>query len=134
MLLPACTGSGEPVLVTERSAVGVGAFTWVVAVALLLSGLTSQVSLEIVTVLLMTVPSGVLAFTFTTSVNVALAPAANVERLAVTDPVPPTIGVVSVNAGPLVCVKETNVVFAGIASVIHTFCASFGPAFAAPIE
>src|SRR6266550_1801484 len=97
MLLPACTGSGEPDLVTERSAVGVGAFTCVVAVALLLSRLTSHVSLEIVTVLLMTVPSGVLAFTFTTSVKVAVAPAVNVERIAVTDPVPPTAGVVSVN-------------------------------------
>ena len=71
--------------------------------------------------------------TLTTSVNVALAPAANVPRVAVTVPVPPTGGVVRVNAGPLSWVKDTNVVFAGMTSVIVTLRASLGPAFAAPM-
>src|SRR2546430_6799399 len=100
---PGWTGSGASDLVTERSAVVVvvDALTSVVAVALLFLGFFSQGSLEMVTVLLITVPSGVSALTLTTSVNVALAPAANVARVAVTVPVPPTGGVVRVNAGPL---------------------------------
>src|SRR2546423_12788529 len=128
---PGWTGSGASDLVTERSAVVVvDALTSVVAVALLFLGFFSQVSLEMVTVLLITVPSGVSALTLTTSVNVALAPAANVARVAVTVPVPPTGGVVRVNAGPLSWVKDTNVVFAGMTSVIVTLRASLGPAFA----
>src|SRR2546423_463381 len=132
MLSPAWTGSGESDLVTERSA-AVEASTLVVAVALLLSGFFSLVSLEMVTVLLMIVPSGVSLFALTTRVNVAVAPAASVARLAVTVPVSPAAGVVRVNAGPLSWVKDANVVFAGMASVIVTLRASLGPAFAAPM-
>src|SRR2546423_1145685 len=132
MLSPAWTGSGESDLVTERSA-AVEVSTLVVAVALLLSRFLSLVSLDTLAVLLITVPAGVSALTFTTRMNVALAPLANVSRLAVTVPVSPAAGVVRVNAGPLSWVKDANVVFAGMASVIVTLRASLGPAFAAPM-
>src|SRR2546423_126437 len=149
MLSPAWTGSGESDLVTERSA-AVEVSTLVVAVALLLSRFLSLVSLDTLAVLLITVPAGVSALTFTTRMNVAVAPLANasaaavtlpgavapaasVARLAVTVPVSPAAGVVRVNAGPLSWVKDANVVFAGMASVIVTLRASLGPAFAAPM-
>ncbi len=56
-----------------------------------------------------------------------MAPAARVAAVAVNVPVPPTAGVVSVNAGPLVCIAETKVVFAGTKSDSDTLCASLAP-------
>ena len=57
--------------------------------------------------------------TFTTSVNVATAPAASVGIVATIAPVPPTTGVLVVQ--PAGAVNETKVVSAGIASVSVTF-------------
>ena len=43
-------------------------------------------------------------------------------------PVPPAAGAVRVNPGPVSCAKDTNVVFAGMASLRTTLRASLGPA------
>src|SRR3990170_7094020 len=107
MFPPAFTGSGASLLVTERSA---RATTAVFAVAELLSGHGSKVSLVAVAVLLSVVPSGVLAFTLTTSLKVAVVPASNLEIVQVTVPVPPMAGAEQLKAGPLVCANERNVV------------------------
>src|SRR5688572_8171983 len=124
MVPPAFTGSGASLLVTERSA---RPTTAVCAVAELLSGHGSKVSLVAVAVLRSVVPSGVLGSTLTTSLKVAVAPAPNVEIVQLTVPVPPTAGVEQLKAGPLVCANETNVVLAGIASVNATLTAPLGP-------
>src|ERR1700716_1859535 len=111
MFPPAFTGSGAPLLVTERSA---RVMTLVVAVAELFPGHGSKVSLVAVAVLLSVVPFGVLAFTRTTSLNVAVAPAPNVEIVQLTVPVPPAAGAEQVKAGPVSCANEVNVVLAGV--------------------
>jgi hypothetical protein len=113
--------------VTERSA---AAMTLVVAVAELFPGTSSVVLLDMVAVLLIVVPSGVLAFTFTTMLKLALAFAAKVAMVQVTVPVAPGAGLVQEKDGPAVCAIDTNVVFAGVASLSETFWASLGPAFA----
>src|SRR5205814_1610558 len=59
--------------------------------------------------------------------NVAVAPLVSSPRLQVVVPVPPPGGVEQVNAGPAVCDSETNVVFAGTASLSATVKASDGP-------
>src|SRR5262245_59680563 len=118
------TGSGESVLVTERSAC---VSTVVVAVAESFPGVGSVVVVVADAVFVIVDPSSTLALTLTTSVNVAVAPAASVAMLPLNVPVPPTGGLVRVNAGPLVCVADTNVVLAGIASLSATFCASLAP-------
>src|SRR5436309_626449 len=119
MFEPALTGSGESVLVTARSA---AVLTVVVAVALLFAGTGSTV-VDVTLAVLEMVPVAA-ALTFTTSVNVAEAPDANVAMFAVAVPVPPTAGVVSVKAGPEVCIIETNVVPAGTASASETVSVS----------
>src|SRR5256885_4839572 len=110
MLSPAWTGSGESDLVTERSA-AVEASTLVVAVALSLSGFLSQVSLDTLAVLLITVPAGVSALTFTTRMNVALAPLANVSAVAGAPPAPPGAGVVGVYPRPRSSMEDATVGF-----------------------
>ena len=79
------------------------------------------------------VPLGVFGFTLTTRLKLALAPAANVAMVHSTVPVSPGAGLAQAKAGPAVCVIETNVVFAGVASLSETFWASLGPAFATSI-
>ena len=74
-------------------------------------------------------PSGRSPFTRTTSVNRAVAPASSVARVALKVPVPPTGGVLSVNAGPEVWVALTKVVPAGTASLRETDSAASGPSF-----
>src|SRR3989442_1064189 len=101
MLLPAVTGAGSSALVTERSADGL--LTLVVTVSLLFPGQGSFVSLVTVTAFVITEPSGVFAFTFTTSVKLAVTPAASVGMVQLMEPVPPTGGVPHVNAGPPFC-------------------------------
>src|SRR5438105_621347 len=97
-----------PVLVTTRSACGV---TGVLAVPALLVGSVSGVVVVPVAVLdsALVTPEP----TWTTSVKVALAPAARLARVSVTLPVPPTAGVVEPKAGPLFCASDTKVVPAG---------------------
>ena len=65
----------------------------------------------------------------TTRVNDADAPAASVPRVQFTLPLPPTAGVLQTKTGPLFCVAETKVVFAGRVSASATFCALLGPLF-----
>ena len=104
--------------------------TLVVSVALLFPGTGSVVVLVTVTVLLRTVPSAVVASTFTMSVNVTDIPAGSVAMLQLTVPVPPTAGVLQVKAGPPFWASETKVVFAGIGSLTETLWAALGPALA----
>jgi hypothetical protein len=59
--------------------------------------------------------------------NVADVPFANDASVQVMVPVPPTEGVEQENSGPVVCDSETNVVFAGTASVRETLNAFDGP-------
>src|SRR6185503_1372662 len=117
MLLPAKTGSGESVLVTAISA---SAMTVVVAVPVLLAGVGSVVVLAPTALLVITVALGVLAFTFKTTVNTAVSPAATVAFETTTLPVPPTAGAVVLHPEPVVTTADTNVVFAGVASVTVT--------------
>src|SRR2546430_11325027 len=128
MLLPALTGSGESVLVTDRLAT---VPTVVISVQLLLAAFGSVVVELAVAVLLITVPSGRAALTLTTSVNRKLVLGGSVGSVVqVTVPVPPTAGVVQPGPAP---VNDTNVVPTGIASVNVTPWALLGPALLTPI-
>jgi len=120
---PARTGSGVSDFVIDKSAV---VTTAVVSVSLLLPGVAS-VGLATVAVLEIVEAAGALELTSTTNVNVAVAPGASVAAVAVNVPVPPTAGFDSVKAGPAVCAADTNVVFAGTASLSDTLLALLGP-------
>src|SRR4051812_50160800 len=98
-----------PVLVIAKSA---ELTTVESAVELSLAGLLSVVALDATAVFVIVVPSVVPALTCTTSVNIALAPAANEPMTAVNVPVPPTGGVGGVgrgNAGAEGCWGGKNV-------------------------
>jgi len=116
-----------PLLIETSPVVGGADVTVVVAVALLFAAFGSIVALVTFAVLLI-VPDAE-AFTATCRVNVAAAPLMNVRMLQLTVPVAPTAGEVHVNAGPLVCDSDTNVVFVGMTSLSATFCASADPLF-----
>src|SRR5881275_1191811 len=122
MFDPAETGSGESLLPTTRSANGVGAETVVAAVALLLAVDDSALDVATLAVFVMIVPADVPAFTVTTRVNDAVAPAASDGFVAETVPVAPTAG--ALGTQPAGAVKEENVVFAGSVSVSNTFAAA----------
>src|SRR5262249_27630202 len=92
-----------------------------------LAALVSLVVVETFDMFVIVDPDSALELTWTTNVKLAPALAASVALLAVNVPVPPTAGGESVNAGPEVCVADTNVVLAGIASVRLTLWASLGP-------
>src|SRR5918911_5598572 len=125
MLLPAITfGVGEAVFVNDRSAC---ACTVEVAVAVLLALFGSVVVVAAVAVLVTVVPVGVDGSTLTTMVNTAVSDAATVALEKTTLPVPPTAGLVVDQPVPVVTVADTNVVFAGTASVTVTVCAALGP-------
>src|SRR5262245_14261148 len=113
MFWPAITGSGESVLVTERSAC---AFTVVVAVPLLLPPVGSVVVVAAVAVFVIVVPLAVLAFTATTIWKTAVSAAATVALEKTTLPVPPTAGELVLHPVPVVTEADTNVVLAGTAS------------------
>ena len=78
-------------------------------------GRGSFVLLEIVAVLVMTVPSAVPAFTVKVNEKIAIA---LTGRVAIVHGPFPEGGVVK--AGPEFCASETNVVFAGVGSVSVT--------------
>src|SRR3954453_18945019 len=107
MFEPTNTGSGESVLLTDRSA---RACTELVVVALsgLVSGVGSLVVVVALAVLVIVAPSAVAALTLTTSVKLALAPPERLAMFAVAFPVPPTGGRVNTKFGPAACVSETN--------------------------
>src|SRR5438445_445134 len=118
MSVPDVASAGA-LLVIARSA----AWTVVVAVAVLLRRLGSEVVEVTVAVLEIVVPSGVLGLTWTTMVNVAVAPLARDAVVQLTVPVEPTAGVVQVQ--PAGCVSDWKVVSAGRGSFIVTLAAAF---------
>jgi hypothetical protein len=113
-------------LVIDRSAVA--STIEVTAVELLLAGFGSADDVVTVAVLLLG-PIGAATATCTTMENVADVPAVSVAIEQETAPVPPTEGFVQMNAGPVNCDSETNVVFGGSVSAIVTLAASDGPLF-----
>src|SRR5215213_2516879 len=126
MFPPGGTGSALSSFVTTRSADG---DTDVLAVPVLFVSSGSVVDELTVATFPIVDAGGVPGSTLTTSVNIADAPEASDAVVAVAVPVSPTAGVLSVNAGPLDWLIDTNVVEAGISSVSVTDCAAFGPAF-----
>lgn len=122
MLLPSVTGLGVAELVTLRSAC-VAVATTTVATALLLLGFGSVVVADTFAVSTMAVPEGVAPFTVTTTANVAKAPDRRVGFVQVS--VPLTTEQVQPETGE----TETNVVFAGIASLKATVDAGPAPLF-----
>ena len=107
----------------DRSA---SARTVVVAVAVLLRRLGSEVVEVTVAVLEIVVPSGVLGLTWTTMVNVAVAPLARDEVVQLTVPFVPTGGVVQDQ--PAGAASDWKVVCGGSGSLMVTLTAAFGPA------
>src|SRR3990170_3282228 len=95
----------------------------VVAELLVLEG--SAVDEVTFAVLVMMVPFGVAAFTFTTRVNEALALLATLGLVQVTVPVPPTDGVEQVQLAA--AVRDTNVVLGGTTSLKLAALAASGP-------
>ena len=65
--------------------------------------------------------------TFPVNVKLAEAPVGKAAILPLTLPPRPTNSGTRLNAGPLVCVRDWNVMPGGSASVKLTFCASEGP-------
>jgi hypothetical protein len=92
-------------------------------------GVVGSVDVVVALAVLLSVPSGALADTFATMLNVAVAPEARLALVHVMVPFVPTLGLLQTNAGPVFWVVETNVVFAGSASVSETLVAGFGPLF-----
>ena len=78
-------------------------------------------------VLVIVEPGG--AFARNTIVNEAVDPAGSVAIVHETVPAAPTAGAEQLNAGPLVCVTDWNVVLGGVVSVIATDEAFAGPLF-----
>ena len=124
MLFPPVTGFGIAELVTLRSAWPAVATTSV-AVALLLLGFGSVVVDETSAVSVITVPAAVPTFTVSTTVNVAEAPDASVAFKQVSVPLTTEQTHPAEGDG----VAETNVVFAGIASLNPTVLAAAAPLF-----
>src|SRR5262245_45566946 len=120
---PATTLAG-PVLVTTRST---SVSTVVVVVAVLLPGVGSVAAEPAVAVLVIVEPSAALELRWTMIEKTADSPLAAVPFVKVIVPVPPTAGVVLVQ--PAGAAAETNVVPAGITSVIVTVWASLAPLF-----
>jgi hypothetical protein len=125
MLLPSVTGLGLAELLTLRSAWPAVATT-TVAVAELLFGLGSVVAEETVAVPVMTVPEGVPATTATMTLKLVELPAATrgFEHVSVPADTPQVHPVAGVGE------TETNVVFAGMASLNTTVAAGAAPLFA----
>jgi hypothetical protein len=101
----------------------------VLAVALLLP-LFESVAVELIVAVLEIGPPGAEGDTRATMVNEAELLAVNVASVQLTAPPEPAAGVVQVNVGPLFCVTETKVVFAGSGSLMTVLGALDGPAFA----
>src|SRR4051794_26098385 len=121
---PASTVPGDPLLVADSSA---NRLTSVGSVSLSFDGFGSVVDDVTEAVLFTVVPLAAPGSTLTTSSNVAPSDESRVDEVAWNVPVPPTAGVVSVNAGPPCCVALTNVVPGGSVSLRSTLWASFGP-------
>jgi hypothetical protein len=123
IIMPA-VAVGGPVLVMARSAVAT-----VSAVVLVLFSELGSLALLTVAVFWMTTPLPVPGATCATNVNVATDPTA---RLAIVHVF--VAPVVQVNAGPLVCVNDTNVSLAGSESLSVSMEAGSGPEFRTVME
>ena len=123
---PVPYGGGDAVLVIDRSA-SAGPIC-VIAVELLLPAFGSDADVTVAVLLLG--PVGAAGEIRTVMVNVAVVPLVSVAMEQETVPVPPTGGLLQMNAGPVGCDSETNVVFGGNVSAIVTLFASDGPLFA----
>jgi hypothetical protein len=121
MLFPGVTGFGDAELVTLKSYWPAEA-TVTLTVELLLEGFGSGVEVEVLAVLVMTVPEAVPAVTVMIKVNVVVAPEGSDAMVQLTT-VP---GAGQLHAVP-VCAREENVVCAGIASVNVTELVAAGP-------
>jgi len=119
MLLPAKTATGDATVLSARSA-WTAVATTSVAVAVLSPAKESLVALT-VTVSVITVPLAVPAFTLYTRVKVPLAPAATLGLMH--------CGGKPAQLQPAGGVMETNVVFAGVASVNVAAEAGIAPVF-----
>ena len=114
-------------MVTARSA-AVATVVKAVDVSLPSFGVGSVVLLDALMVFAIVPPSGALALTWTTSVNVSVSPAATGWlAVAMMKPVPPGAGVVKLKLVRPEEETETNVVFAGTESIRNTPWASLGP-------
>jgi len=136
-------GAGDPVAVTVKPpalpTVDVVALALVIAgavptdvtvvmtVEVLLPGVGSPPPELTVAVLVSNVPTGVAPLTLTTEVKLAEPPVTNVAMVQVIVPFDPTGGLMQANAGPDVCVSDTNVVPPGRGSARVTPAASAGP-------
>src|SRR5580698_1128956 len=120
-LFPAVTGFGSALLVTLKSYWPADA-TVTFTVALLLEGFGSGVEVEVLAVLVMTVPDAVPAVTVRISVNVVVAPGGSDAMVQLTA-VP---GAGQDHVVP-VCASEEKVVFAGIVSAKVTLLVAAGP-------
>jgi hypothetical protein len=114
-----------PVFTTETSACGEGMV--VVPVDESFSSLGSKVAVDTLAMFVNVVPAGVAGGIFATKVKLALDPAVKRAFVQVIVPFAPTLGVEQLNAGPLFCVAETNVIPGGKGSVSDTVVASSGP-------
>src|SRR5438128_857111 len=103
--------------------------TVVVAVPVLLPGFGSVEAVAPTALWVIVLLFGVLPLTLTTRVKTATCPAVTVALDKITLPVPPTAGAAVDQPVPVVTVADTNVVFAGTASVRVTVCASDAPLF-----
>src|SRR5271157_3007636 len=124
MLLPAKTGFGVPLLVTDRSQATVSG---VATVVLLFAEVGSPV-VAVTDEFAVIVPAAVVAGTFTTTIMSAAVPAAiAVGSVQLTFPVAPTAGAVHVQ--PAGAETDWKVVFVGVASVKLTPVDAAGPLF-----
>ena len=123
MLLPACTGFGEAVLVTDRF--GPDPPTIVVTVAVLFAGTVSWTDELTVAVPVITVPFVVPVATFTTKVNADGVFAAKFAFVQTIFPVPPTLGVRQLQ--PTGAAIDVKVVLLGTGSTSVALSAALGP-------
>src|SRR5437763_2849101 len=113
MLLPASTGFGDAVLVTERF--GPVPPTIVVADAVLFAAFGSVAEDATAAVFVITVPFATPVFTFTTMVKDPDVDPAMLVSVQVTLPVPPRLGMMQLQ--PAGALNEMKVVLAGTAEV-----------------
>ena len=119
------------VTVTFVGHVIVGAIgsTVVVVIAVLLVGFGSFIVLAVITVFVITAPDSTPLLTCTTTSKTAVSPIPTIAFEKITLPVPPTAGDMIVHPIPLVTIADTNVVFAGTASVTVVSIPGPGPLF-----
>src|SRR5205823_3546612 len=114
----------EAVFTTETSALPVPVVT---TDDVLLTAFGSVLDAVMLAVFVMAAPTAP-GLMWTVIENVAEVRASD-AIVQVTMPLPPTAGVVQEKIGPVDCDAETNVVFAGTASVSETLAAFDGPLF-----